>query len=25
VEDFVLHPGAFEVVLCVDNREFYGR
>ena len=25
VPDFVLHPGTFEVVLCVDNREFFGR
>ena len=25
VAHFVLHPGSFEVVLCVDNREFYGR
>ncbi|KAL8615659.1 hypothetical protein ACOMHN_034809 [Nucella lapillus] len=24
VEDFVLWPGTFDVVLCVDNREFYG-
>ncbi|KAK7103517.1 hypothetical protein V1264_018398 [Littorina saxatilis] len=24
VDDFVLQPGTFDVVLCVDNREFYG-
>lgn len=22
--DFVLKPGEFDVVLCIDNREFYG-
>ena len=22
--DFVLRPGEFEIVLCVDNAEYYG-
>ncbi|XP_052058656.1 crossover junction endonuclease MUS81-like isoform X1 [Mytilus californianus] len=22
--DFILRPGQFEIVLCIDNREFYG-
>ena len=22
--DFILHPGEFDIVLCIDNAEFYG-
>ncbi|XP_060557724.1 crossover junction endonuclease MUS81-like isoform X2 [Ruditapes philippinarum] len=24
IPDFVLHPGEFDIVLCIDNAEFYG-
>lgn len=24
VSDFIMLPGSFEIILCIDNREFYG-